>query len=38
MVPNFPDFIDTLKLGMKQGLKDQTRAQTQGDFRENCTR
>jgi hypothetical protein len=32
MVPNFADFPATLKLGMKQGLEAQTRAQRQGEF------
>ncbi len=32
----FCAIIATLKLGMKQGLQGQIRAQRQGDFRDNC--
>jgi hypothetical protein len=36
MVPNFAHFRDdTLKLGMKQGQEDQTRAERQPDFLDN---
>jgi hypothetical protein len=31
-IPNFTYFPVTLKLGMKHGLEDQTKAQRQGDF------
>jgi hypothetical protein len=31
--PIFAQFLDTLKMGMKQGLEGETRAQTQDDFR-----
>jgi len=34
-VPNFANFANTLKLGMKQGLEGQTRSQRQGDFMDN---
>jgi len=35
MVHNFAHFVDTLKLGVKSGLEDQTRAQRQGDSLDN---
>jgi hypothetical protein len=28
-------FLDTLKMGMKQGLEGETKAQTQDDFRDD---
>ncbi len=36
LVPNFAQFfLDTLKMGMKQGLEGETKAQTQDDFRDD---
>jgi hypothetical protein len=35
MVHNFAHFSETLKLGVKSGLEDQTRVQRQGDSLDN---
>jgi hypothetical protein len=37
MIPNFSHLKATLSLGMKLGLHDQTKAQRQGDFKDNFT-
>jgi hypothetical protein len=36
MVPNFAHFMVTLKLGRKEKLQGQTRAQRQGDFMDSA--
>jgi hypothetical protein len=33
--PILLNFLDTLKMGMKQGLEGETKAQTQDDFRDD---
>jgi len=36
LIPSFAHFMTTFKLGIDQGLQNQTRAQVHGDFNSNC--